>query len=481
MKKYEEILDLVKSAELWREECPARLQLFHYIMNCFVNNEKIVGKPFLSFSLNAFKDEVVSELTSRKEKYEMFEEIFYKSKKDADYFDNFMKPFWEIKKELQKVNDKITNSDLKALSDQELAELYKELNKVLYDFVIYGTFFEIVDPYTENLPNKIKKKYNLEGKDVTGMIVTLSTPNKRSFLTQEKIDFAKVCLEKMTPEEFHDKYFWIDSNYKEAPELTVGEIKKRVELNKRTKEELKKEITKTEDDEKELIKKKEEFIKELNLDEEDKLLFSLVSEFGRLIDNRKYGMMTGNYSKFHIIAEIARRKDIALEDFMFFTEDEAIKFLLGEEINVDEILERKKNCFIYYAPGEEQIFTGEKANELYNAYMENIMSEEFKGNVTYNPRCKIKGKVCKVIDTKKDKFEEETILVTTMTRPDFMPMMRKAKAVITDEGGLTCHAAIVSREMKIPCIVGTKVATKMLETGDEIEMNFCLGKIYKIK
>ncbi len=72
------------------------------------------------------------------------------------------------------------------------------------------------------------------------------------------------------------------------------------------------------------------------------------------------------------------------------------------------------------------------------------------------------------------------ILVTTMTRPDFMQLMRKAKAVVTDEGGIICHAAIVSRELGIPCIIGTKNATKILNTGDQIEMDLKTGIIKKI-
>ncbi len=49
--------------------------------------------------------------------------------------------------------------------------------------------------------------------------------------------------------------------------------------------------------------------------------------------------------------------------------------------------------------------------------------------------------------------------------------MRKAKAIVTDEGGVTCHAAIVSRELKIPCIVGTKIATRVLKDGDLVEVD----------
>ncbi len=483
MKEYNEILDILKKEKFWGEGCPVRLQLFHYIMQCFVNNESILGKPALTYSFDGYKEGVVAEITPWQEKYDLFEELFEKSKKNNDYLRKFVKPFWRLKEEVRGVHEETMNVELSELSDDDLANLYKKLHKVLYEFVIYGTYFEIVDPYSETMAEKLKKKYDLEGKDVAGMVVTLSTPEKRSFLTQEKMDFAKLCLGKISVRDFHKKYFWMDSTYKDAPELTQNEIKKRVEkeLNEKSKLELENEIRGTIRYEYDLVKKKEEIINEIGLDEDDKLLFSLIAELGRLIDKRKVGMMTGNYSKYHIIAEIARRKEIALDDLMFFTEEETIKFLLSGEVDINEILKRKGLCFIYNAPGEEQIFVGDEAKELYEVYMKNILGEDFKGNVTYDPGEKVIGKVCRVINTKIDKFEEGSILVTTMTRPDFMPLMRKAKAVITDEGGLTCHAAIVSREMKIPCIVGTKIGTKMLKTGDVVEMNFCLGKVHKVK
>jgi len=86
------------------------------------------------------------------------------------------------------------------------------------------------------------------------------------------------------------------------------------------------------------------------------------------------------------------------------------------------------------------------------------------------------GKVCKVdhiSDLKK--IKEGCILVAQMTEPDWVPAMKKVSGIITDFGGRTCHAAIVSREMGIPAIVGTKVATKLLENGDKITLSTAEG------
>lgn len=80
-----------------------------------------------------------------------------------------------------------------------------------------------------------------------------------------------------------------------------------------------------------------------------------------------------------------------------------------------------------------------------------------------------------------DKIKKGDILVTAMTTPDFVPAMKKAVAIVTNEGGQTSHAAIVSRELGVPAIVGTKIATKKLKTGDVIVVDGGKGKVYKSK
>ncbi len=70
------------------------------------------------------------------------------------------------------------------------------------------------------------------------------------------------------------------------------------------------------------------------------------------------------------------------------------------------------------------------------------------------------------------------ILVASMTSPDWVPTLRRAAALVTDGGGITCHAAIVSRELGLPCVVGTSVATTKLKTGDVVTVDGRSGKVY---
>lgn len=98
----------------------------------------------------------------------------------------------------------------------------------------------------------------------------------------------------------------------------------------------------------------------------------------------------------------------------------------------------------------------------------------FKGFVT--------GRV-KVLYGPKDveKVEKGDIIVSPMTMPDVLPAMKKAAAFVTDEGGLLSHAAIIAREMKKPCIIGTKIATKVLKDGDMVEVDAERGVVKILK
>lgn len=92
----------------------------------------------------------------------------------------------------------------------------------------------------------------------------------------------------------------------------------------------------------------------------------------------------------------------------------------------------------------------------------------------------ISGPVKIIPDVKHlERVKKGDILVTQMTTPDFVPAMKRAAAIVTDRGGLTSHAAIVSRELGIPCVVGTTTATKLLKDGMLITVNGSTGEIYK--
>lgn len=130
--------------------------------------------------------------------------------------------------------------------------------------------------------------------------------------------------------------------------------------------------------------------------------------------------------------------------------------------------------------GRRLVLAGAEALRLMTPFYETQTRREFQGVVA--SRGKATGKV-RVVVQQKDfgHFTEGEVLVTTMTRPEFVPLMQRAAAIVTDEGGLTSHAAIVSRELQKPCIVGTKNATHVLKDGDMVEVDADRGIVRLLK
>ena len=95
---------------------------------------------------------------------------------------------------------------------------------------------------------------------------------------------------------------------------------------------------------------------------------------------------------------------------------------------------------------------------------------------------KVKGKVRVLFSSKEiHKIKEGEILVATNTTPEYVPAMKRAIAILTEKGGMTSHAAIVSRELKVPCIVGINNITEILKDGDFVEVDANKGVVRKLK
>ncbi len=90
----------------------------------------------------------------------------------------------------------------------------------------------------------------------------------------------------------------------------------------------------------------------------------------------------------------------------------------------------------------------------------------------------INGEVA-IVTNPTDVVEDGKIVVVPSTSPSYVPLMRNAKALVTDHGGMMSHAAIVAREFNLPCIVGTKQATKVLNNGDRVVLDLVKGEVNK--
>jgi len=145
--------------------------------------------------------------------------------------------------------------------------------------------------------------------------------------------------------------------------------------------------------------------------------------------------------------------------------------------NVKENIEKapKKRSILWVGDGDFQVLSFEVASEIdkairadYDEYLKTV--KEIKGLGV--SKGVVQGKVKLVTDLSQLKdCQPDDVLVTTMTRPQYNTFIKKVKAVVTDEGGMLCHASMLAREFGIPCVVGTKNATKLLEDDELVEVN----------
>ncbi len=146
-------------------------------------------------------------------------------------------------------------------------------------------------------------------------------------------------------------------------------------------------------------------------------------------------------------------------------------FITGELPEQKSLDSRFMGCALFFnEKGKCHIFQGDGFKEIMSSITTKLNEREIKGMVAF--RGKATGHVKIIKDPRTcDNFKEGDILVAGMTRPEYLSLMQKSAAFITDAGGLLSHAAIVAREMKKPCIVGTEVATKVLKDGDFVEVD----------
>lgn len=188
---------------------------------------------------------------------------------------------------------------------------------------------------------------------------------------------------------------------------------------------------------------------------------------------------------------IARQYGVALKDLCWCSISEVQNIIRGGKIPYVKIEERRK-CFVLIKDktGKLILLQGPNAIQYAKRFtLQTTATDVIKGVVAYRTQYIIRGKVViinsdyfhkKKVMQKMMNMNKGDVLVSTTTAPDLMIAIKKAAAIITDIGGRLSHAAIVSRELKIPCVVGTKIATQVLKDGDVVEVDSTNGIIRKI-
>ncbi|KKQ27702.1 MAG: Phosphoenolpyruvate synthase/pyruvate phosphate dikinase [Candidatus Magasanikbacteria bacterium GW2011_GWC2_37_14] len=301
-------------------------------------------------------------------------------------------------------------------------------------------------------------------------LMLLTSPTEFSEMNLEK----KEIFEGKDLKEVYDKYIYIRDQGLYFRYQTFEEYKQELVKIDNPKNQLEKMMNDLEA----VRTNQKNLIKELNLDKE----LLTYCKFARVIPHirmiRRICVIEAGYNIRELFYELGRKvnlNDVALAYYW-----EIRDLLEGKIVDKDKIVKRK-NSYSFILIGNNFYECGEKeAIELKKKIeSEVVLGNEIKGQTA----ClgKVTGRV-KVLHSVKDlgRVERGDILVTSMTMPDYIPAMEKAIAFVTDEGGLSCHAAIVAREMNKPCVIGTKIATKMFKDGDLVEVDAARGIVRKI-
>jgi len=391
------------------------------------------------------------------------------------------KIFSEVKKEsdlLLKISKEISLLKFSAFTNKDLLKIFKEWLKQ------YGKTVSLIGApgrLDEVLENDILNdlgNYNVENKDKVFRIISYS--EKPSGIFQEKLDLMKLTskiIEDKKIKKHINKYSWINLTLLLGDLYTEKEILRKIKRLKRNRKlENFNDVIKKNQKAFNQIKKRYKF--KTNLLRKIKILRYAIWFRTARLDwlNQSCALARP------LLVEIAKRIILSYGELIYCLPEEVSKALNGEKINKKDIQKRIKKYALYSLDGRHaNLIIGSNVEQLKKLLSQTIKKQEkIKGMIAYSGL--VKGRV-KILKDRSEfyKIKRGDILVTKLTTPDFVPVMEKSVAVITDLGGITSHAAIVSRELKIPCIVGTKIATKVLKDGDLVEVDANKGMVKIIK
>ncbi|MBW2968310.1 hypothetical protein KY362_07535 [Candidatus Woesearchaeota archaeon] len=344
---------------------------------------------------------------------------------------------------------------------------------------------EVFSKYLISYLGDIIKKQGLElNPDV--VFATLSTPKDKTVAGEEKVDFLKIAAalaedaddEKIRAavKEHADKYRWIPYGISGPAWDNSHFVKEMKVLLKKGKAAVQSELNTIKSEPEHIQKQKDDILRVLDIDEQHMRLIRIAEGtiYGKAYS--KDALFFGFFAAERLYLEMAERLGIDLRMIRHMMPSEIIDCLKGAPLDRDDIKERCRRSVIYVEEGRPKVYSG-KAAEDFLASLDIEEEEEIDPEVTeLKGSCARQGygtgKV-KIINTADDvpKMQEGDVLVSHMTDPEIVVAMKKASAIVTDMGGIICHAAIVSRELGIPCVIGTKHATKVLKDGQTVEVD----------
>lgn len=505
-----ELMKYIKKNTFWMEEGPI---LPTTLDMGIIQMPKIENyfKPGLSFCIFMAQKDYCTQILSVEESIAHCKSQFKTLKENPKKIYNLIQQCEDVFIKFEKFLTRLDFIDLNSLSQEDLINEFMEFNKMLSEFWSISLVVEPYSPFLDKFYFPQFEKLINDSKRAKEAFALLTLPADMSFIARERISLLNIIIKFLQNskernkmfgteetdylgdikfrngpfftalQEHQQKYYWIQNNYCQKNYLTIRDFLRFIKeaMHETNISKLKEESEKLRDQEK-LIKKQEQLIDELGLKDQTIRELKHLQNVTRIKDERKKVVLMMLHYFFNFLDEFARRANIDPK-IVGYAGTEEIPRIIKNNFSMSVLNQRREQSFWISQTGNRRtIFVGNDAVILRNELIKEETNEE--NDIHGNVACRgeesvITGKVKVILDPKNQTMEKDEILVTSMTRPEFVPLMRKSKAVITDEGGITCHAAIVSREMNKPCIIGTGKATRVFKTGDEIELRMNHGII----
>lgn len=398
-----------------------------------------------------------------------------KWKADEQKFENF---FWKV---FPKIN-------LGKLSDRQLLKLWGSYYKL---FVNRVTSSSIIDHFalgTDRIIGNMLRKETTESikkeSDFSEIFSVATAPIRQSFINLAEIELLKIilCKSQQTFKQHQQRWFWSKNNYYKSQVLDLAYFKKEANEWEKSGKNLNSELKKLEQTPEINIAKKQKLLKKYQLSPLLRTLLKISEDFTWWQDERKKSTYFNTHIGCAILREVGKRTGYTLHELEYAFPLEIENILTRGKPVRAEMKERIKNSAVVAIEGSFEVITGSKVERLRKIILgkKNYSGiNDFRGLSASTGIVRGRVKIVKSV-TEIYKVNKGDILVAVMTRPDYLMAMKKAAAIVTNEGGITSHAAIVSRELGIPCIIGTRIATEVLKDGDMVEVDANHGVVKKL-
>lgn len=419
-----------------------------------------------------------------------FNDALLKNKNLNQAIDHFNSSLAHVTKYLENVSKKIAKSDkMQSTNKRFLFSLFKKY----YDVYLLNMPFLFMYWNTENiLITQLKKDFAvIFGKTSEDTLRQLLIPSHDTYFAKEKrsmqkiIDYAhkKGSIEKdsklnnLIAQHLKKFAFTATSFYLGTP-MTKGDVIERIKIGLDNHSQEK--ITEYQKQKENANLYRKKLMTRLLSFPEIKKRLHLACELMYWKNQRLDIMFQADFLIKPLLETIAKLMGYTFHQLTYLRYNEIIRwFDTGKLPNKEEVNKRIKSYALFLKNGSTTLLTNKKDYPKVSTEenTQKIKSLKIiKGIIACHG--KAVGKVRIVLVTKDiGRVQKGEILVTPMTRPDMIVGMERAAAFITDQGGMLSHAAIVAREMRKPCIVGTKFATKFLKDGDLVEVNADKGTI----